>query len=592
MSLFRHICLLFFTVIFFFPKEVFGQRIAYSVPSDEEMLEYVERMKSIKYDGFGVLGKFLLRFPDADSSSYYSLVKKIEELGPTNDPGFQMRLLSLKAQGVTNTNSRSEVLADSLMSEMLTIAKKSGDIQLIAEATWNEGTLHTNFSNYDQSMFKCLEALEIFENQLPSEYLYEYYYFLSQLSFIVQDYDNTIQFAKLALGNDVRLDTVDRIYQARFVNAIGQAYLKKGMLEEAEQYMLASKEQSKRYNSVIWVGINDCFLGQVYVQQGRLDEAKKMLLNAVDKSNGIDKNINGYAKAWLGRLYWLEKNLDSAGYYLEASRQVLEEFDHKMRFQNKSYLTDLYLFKADYFKSIGDQKEGDFHFAKFKNLNDSIQTMAILSSKNIAMLRLENERAGLALQLSESEKSRIVLRDNLLIGSIFIISVIFIGWFNMRNKRLKLEKQVVLAEAEKLNAEKLAAIKQLNRLKKNLMEKTELLSQFEAKLIEVENTVTVQEDLDKINHLKIVTEDDWQEFKELFDKIYPGFRMKLRKMSPDITTAELRLATLIKLQYTAKEMAAVLGVSADSIYKTRYRLRSRLSLPNESSLEAFISEKI
>ena len=73
----------------------------------------------------------------------------------------------------------------------------------------------------------------------------------------------------------------------------------------------------------------------------------------------------------------------------------------------------------------------------------------------------------------------------------------------------------------------------------------------------------------------------------MFEKVYPGFFHSLRQKSSDITLAELRMAALCKLQVPPKEAASLLGISPNSVNKTRQRLRSRLSLDPDVNLEAY-----
>ncbi len=57
-----------------------------------------------------------------------------------------------------------------------------------------------------------------------------------------------------------------------------------------------------------------------------------------------------------------------------------------------------------------------------------------------------------------------------------------------------------------------------------------------------------------------------------------------RKM-PDLSAADTRLIALTKLQLPPKDMAAMLGVSYDAIKKARQRLRKKINLPEEGSLD-------
>ena len=77
--------------------------------------------------------------------------------------------------------------------------------------------------------------------------------------------------------------------------------------------------------------------------------------------------------------------------------------------------------------------------------------------------------------------------------------------------------------------------------------------------------------------------------KTLFEKIHPLFFQQLKQKAADITLAEQRMAALTRLQLTSKQMAAMLGISVDSVHKTRQRLRQRLQLSNDINLDEYIA---
>ena len=94
----------------------------------------------------------------------------------------------------------------------------------------------------------------------------------------------------------------------------------------------------------------------------------------------------------------------------------------------------------------------------------------------------------------------------------------------------------------------------------------------------------------ELSHQTILTEEDWEKFKTLFEKIYPGFFLKLKETVPDITAAEQRMAALTRLHLNTKQMASMLGISPDSVYKIRQRLRKRLQLDDEVTIETYLTK--
>ena len=126
-----------------------------------------------------------------------------------------------------------------------------------------------------------------------------------------------------------------------------------------------------------------------------------------------------------------------------------------------------------------------------------------------------------------------------------------------------------------------AAKEQLNMFTQSIIEKTKLIEQLEQQVANKPFTDEQQQLANELTHQTILTEEHWEKFKTLFEKIYPGFFLKLKEMVPDITVAELRMAALTRLHLNTKQMASMLGISPDSVYKIKQRLRKRLQLNDE-----------
>jgi len=62
----------------------------------------------------------------------------------------------------------------------------------------------------------------------------------------------------------------------------------------------------------------------------------------------------------------------------------------------------------------------------------------------------------------------------------------------------------------------------------------------------------------------------------------------LRKHCTDLSSTELRLCALIKLNISSKDIAVMMGITQDSLRVARYRLRKKLMLNHGDSLTVFI----
>lgn len=94
--------------------------------------------------------------------------------------------------------------------------------------------------------------------------------------------------------------------------------------------------------------------------------------------------------------------------------------------------------------------------------------------------------------------------------------------------------------------------------------------------------VTEKDLFEKLINSVLLTESNWVDFRETFQELYPRFFTSLKLKQPDLTEGEKRLAVLIKLKFKNKEMGRMLGISTNSIVKSRYRLKKKLVILTQS----------
>ena len=149
-----------------------------------------------------------------------------------------------------------------------------------------------------------------------------------------------------------------------------------------------------------------------------------------------------------------------------------------------------------------------------------------------------------------------------------------------------------VAEQEKLRMtqEVASANVQMEMFTKHLIEKTSLVEKLEQQVHGRELSREQQEIISELSRQTILTEEDWLKFKSLFEKVHPGFFINLQEKVSDITVAELRMAALTRLHLSTNQIASILGISANSVYKTKQRLRQRLNIEGDKDIEDAITK--
>lgn len=147
----------------------------------------------------------------------------------------------------------------------------------------------------------------------------------------------------------------------------------------------------------------------------------------------------------------------------------------------------------------------------------------------------------------------------------------------LENKRLR---EIFLNEQLELRSNELTS----QTLK--IIRKNKLLNQLKSKVEGGGNDQLYEMRKLIDRHLRV--DKNWEGFQELFEKVHDDFYRKLMQRAPDLSPAEIRLCCLLKLNLPSKDMAAMLGISPDSLRIARYRLRKKLQLDRGERLSTYI----
>jgi len=187
----------------------------------------------------------------------------------------------------------------------------------------------------------------------------------------------------------------------------------------------------------------------------------------------------------------------------------------------------------------------------------------------------------------EEKQRAAALQNTLLIGGIVaLISLFGLLYYGIRQKmkRNKLEKEKIAAE---LSFKK----KELTTHALNLARKNETLENLKSKaqeLKEKENIGNGYNQLIRSINFDLQNDNNWENFSRYFEEVHKDFNSNVKTKYPQVTSNELRLLALLKMNLSSKEIASILNISAEGIKKARYRLRKKLDLTTEDSLQDLV----
>ncbi|MCF6128918.1 hypothetical protein L1S35_04485 [Flavobacterium sp. AS60] len=378
--------------------------------------------------------------------------------------------------------------------------------------------------------------------------------------------------------------------------SLGFLYDLKGEKAEAEKnYILALKEFEKG-NNIAYLPTSYCKLGEIASAKKQkeisLDYYKKALTLAITSENK-QAQVNAYVA--IGKWY-----IDFDDNYLQAESLF-----------NKARVISLLLsdktFEIKTIEALIELKRKEGNFMEVSQLQDeviaikdsfySFEREQIVKSLEVQFDVSEKNRK---LKLISAEKEVSKLTNYLLITLLGVLIVVFSILYFFLKRINKRDKQLLKTKEELVNLmEEQKQLKeqqfqndiefkesQLSAVTIQMLEKNELLD--EIKTILNRKEPTSEKDIKKLVSKYTIQDNNWKDFDNYFESVNKNFYTRLKQKYPDISSNDLKICALIKLNLSIKEMASILNISPDSVKTARHRLRKKLQLNTEENLTDFI----
>ncbi len=369
-------------------------------------------------------------------------------------------------------------------------------------------------------------------------------------------------------------------------NNIGENYFRLHKSDSAKWYFTKAHALATKFELAREVGNALVNLAVIHKKDNEPDSA----LIKLNKALTIFSNIN-YKKeialvySKLGQVYLQLGEHDNAMNALNQSVEIFEsigainELKEAIKLRSALYEKQGFVSNAleDYqrFHSLSDSV---YNIEKSRQIED-LRALHITEKKEQEILRQANEIRLL------SQKAKInQLKASLSIAglglALFLIGAT-IYFYKQRAKQNKLENEKVTSELEFKRKELTANALHLagkNRLLETLMEQVKTLQ-------EKQNGKT---DFNQLLHtikFNLQDENNWNNFKMHFEAVHKDFNTRIKEQYPNLTANELRLIALLKMNLSSKEIANILNVSSEGIKKARYRLRKKMEISSDESLQ-------
>lgn len=446
----------------------------------------------------------------------------------------------------------------------------------------------------DLSLVRWLEALDLGESSGDSAQKAEAHMGLGIVRFLQDDLTEAQRYINFFHRYYDRIGNQKKVAYA--LSMLGLIEYQQKQYEESIRIGLKSYQIRREIRDTKGQGesLNNLALGYMGLKNWQqafryLEQASQLKTQANDLTQmTVILNNMGHCQQQMG-------NLDRAQTYFEHALQKGKE-NGQMSDVVRSYqnLIKLYSKKKDYQSAFETQTKLTF-------LKDSLSKEERDEAITELKIKYETDQVEHQLKLLEQEKSLITNRWLTLALGLFLTIVIGILFIDNQKRKHRQEKELLGKEGELQKAEMkiMGDLLEYNRTKlmlytENLLKKSELVAELEGKVKHSSHSLTVKEDESETHYkdftrVRILTDADWAEFKELFESVHQGLLHRLVSTNRHLTLADQRLFLLMKLNLSTKEIADILGVSPDTVKKGRYRLKKKIGLPDETPLQDFVS---
>lgn len=464
----------------------------------------------------------------------------------------------------------------------LALAEKNGLKRELAYCHIQLTEISNNLNDLNEMSIHLQKVYEILEkSKISDELLWSKYHEEKGLYFRkIQKYNNAILEFRKMLSQAQKKQLFFQEAQANFY--ISWMFSETSEFKKSTPYINKAVELLEKHHPT---EVADMYYEKAIVMlaQNNNQAAEEAILKSqmyFTKYQNYNSENKGVICNVLGDIY---KN---RGLFNQAKAQYAISFELLKKPINIKYL---YSSLFNYYEKTGQYQSALVFQRKYLELKDSLFSKQLVIKANDFELKY---------QLSLKEKEYLIKENQsqvlLLIAFICLLLIITITIFIVRNNASKMvlaKKEAHLKNIEsELKERKLATntlfISQQNQLLNMILSKVE-------RLMYVPDIKDSKEELAKVvKFIKSNKQDEveWDNFKLHFDSVSPKFFNTLKANYPNLTELDLKHCAYIKINFTPKQVAHLLGISPKSVTLFRVRLKKKLNLAEEISLSDFLRE--
>ncbi|MDY8138033.1 tetratricopeptide repeat protein [Aquimarina sp. 2201CG5-10] len=528
-----------------------------------------------------------------------TLVSLEERLKKSNTDSLRVEaLLNLGVYQLRRDFNKVETYANQIQ-EILKKANLGYDInRQRAELFQQLGILYRKRAQYGKAMKYYLDAQKIFLEYNDSLNLSSNYHNIGNVFKYQKEYRKSINVFKKAIAINESLGIPKKIGDN--YNAIGGSYRRIGKIDSASYFL---EEAYQKYE-------------QAGYEEGkyRAIANKSQILNIQNKhTEALDLQLEYLAYVEKKEI---KESTATANYNLAGTYNNLGKFNKAISHVDQSIaiaikekmgrrLAVSYKRKSlSYFK-MKQFEDALEYYRKYAKANDSVFNLQKAKEIREIELQYEFEQQKLkdSIQFAEEKKRISTIAENqelkrkwyftlLLITLFLTVLILYYGirYFRKVWKQNQLRETTLTSQIEELHTEVSLKKEEVTDLMKETLihlRTKEKIAEDLSKLSDQEEGISLKSIIaelkaDKLEDTKLIL------LKKNIETLNYEFVKRLRIKHPSLTKTDIEVCSFIKLGLSRKEISNLRKTSLDAIKSTRFRLKKKLELSQEESLDSYI----
>lgn len=550
----------------------------------EEAKEYATEILTISKNADYKLG---VAIGHNQLGMYYDTMEKIDSASIHYKKSYNQYKIIKDLEGITATMHNIAILefTEGNYKEVLELIDKKITLQLsektidpigLAQSHMLKGHTYSSRGDYNLALKETLLALRTYNDMNYVQGKAEALRVLSTIEYYLNNHEKSIEYALEALPIYKAENNI--IYEALTLSYLGSSYYELKKYDTALEMLEKSLKLTKQSSSPSGEADIYKLIGKVYIKISNFQKGYDYLnksLNLLEEA-GISNQIS-YALIDIGKVFIESNKSKEALPYLNRAIVLSEKTE------DKNLLKLAFAARAEANENLANTQEA------FNDLKTSIlykdSIFNLTTSNQIEELRsiydTENKENQITILKQSEEVSNL---QRFLMGIGLLLSLIGFYAVRQKMKRNRLEKENIATE---LAFKK----KELTTHALHLAKKNEVLEGIKQKAEELKSTERSKngyQQLIRTINFDLQDDNNWENFSRYFEEVHKDFNSNVKTKYPQVTSNELRLLALLKMNLSSKEIANILNISPEGIKKARYRLRKKLNLTTEDSLQDLV----